>query len=170
MNLISIIVNWYTANADVIDKAADIIGIGSAFLALGAWINTRRISAFQRSEQERLDQKIQIRLLSTQNDGKQMYIDLPGGKMRREELTRGEVLGWIGMLPKKKGEPGSRFHINWLSNNEFLETMNRVQAGNGDMVFVIPCTQDELDQFLVEQKILDQNGNPVEPETAQPAA
>lgn len=167
MNLVSIIVNWYTANADGIDKAADIIGILSAAFALAAWINTRRISAFQRSEQKRLNEKISIRLVNKMENGQQKYIELPG-KMRREELARSEVLGWLGMLPMQV--KGARFSIANLNTKEFLETMNRVQAAKGDMVFVIPCTQDELDQFLVEQKILDQNGNPVEPKAAQPAA
>lgn len=142
MNLVSTIVNWYNANVDLIDKAADIIGIVSAFLALGAWINTRRISAFQKSEQARLDQKIQIRLLNKEDN--KTYIDLPG-KMRREELARSEVLGWLGMLKMKV--PGSRFAIAYLSDEKFLETMNEIQAASGERVFIIPCDQKELDQF-----------------------
>jgi hypothetical protein len=145
---------------------ADIIGIVSAIFAVAAWINTRRISAFQKSEQERLDQKIQIRLLNKEDN--KTYIDLPG-KMRREELARSEVLGWLGMLKMKV--PGSRFGIAYLSDEKFLETMNEIQAASGDKTFVIPCTPAELDQFDASlQKVLDPNSSPIQPEAAQPTS
>jgi len=88
--------------------------------------------------------------------------------MRREELTRGEVLGWIGMLPMK--EKGVRFSIPWLSNDEFLKTMNEIQAASGDALFVIPCSRDDLDQFKVEPKVLNSSNALLQPKTAQPAA
>lgn len=148
-----------------ISTIADVIGIFGAIFAVRAYLNTRRISAFQKSEQERLDQKIQIRLLNKED--KKTYIDLPG-KMRREELARSEVLGWLGMLKMKV--PGSRFSIAYLSDEKFLETMNEIQSTAGDKVFVIPCDPAELDQFDASLlKTLEQDDEPVKPEAEQPA-
>ena len=148
-----------------ISTIADVIGIISFFVAVAAWINTGRIRAFQKSEQERLDQKIQIRLLNKKD--KKTYIDLPG-KMRREELARSEVLGWLGMLKMKV--PGSRFGIAYLSDEKFLETMNEIQSTAGDKVFVIPCDPAELDQFDASLlKTLEQDDEPVKPKAETPA-
>jgi hypothetical protein len=120
---------------------ADVIGIFSALFALLAWFNTRRIRKDSQREQDRLDQKVKLSLETA--DGKQL-ISLPG-TLRRAEVTRAEVLGWIGMLPMKK--KGQRFEIGYLNTAEFLDQLGQVQTGRGDVTLRICCTQEELDQF-----------------------
>lgn len=133
-----------------ISFVADLIGILSAFFALFAWLNTIRIQKFQKKELERLSQKVKIRLTYKIN-GRKSYIELPG-EMRREEVSRAEILGWIGMLPMIKEKERERYKIAYINSPEFFNQMNQIQAGSGDMLFEIPCDKNEIDQFNVVQK------------------
>jgi len=133
--------NWLSITADT-------IGI---VVAAAALINTMKIRSFQEQEQARLDQKIKIRLVHKYEDGSQRYIDIPG-QMRREEMTRSEVLGWIGMLPMSPENVGKRYKIESLSQDKFHNRMNEIQEANGEMIFEIDCTEDELRQFSFEKK------------------
>lgn len=130
---------------DSLGPYADLIGIIATLASLYTAVKVRH---FQKHEKERLDQKIQIRLVNKDDKGVvQSYIDIPG-KMRREDMNRGEVLGWIGMLPMEK--PGDRYTIESLSTKAFLEKMNEIQAAYGDRLFEIDCKPDELIQFKIK--------------------
>ena len=131
---------------DWVSFMADLIGILSAFFALFAWRNTRKIRKETNLELERLNQKVYLRLSS-----KKEYIDLPGG-MRREELTRSEVLGWIGMLPMIEEKERERYKLAYTNTAQFFEQMNNIQSGKGDMTFEIPCDDEELAQFATARK------------------
>jgi len=133
---------------EIFSYIADFIGIFSFFAAVAAWINTRKIQKNQKLELERLNQKIKVRLI---NPDTKNYIDL-NGEMRREEISRAEILGWIGMLPKIQGLERSRFQLEFSNKDEFFTRMNAVRTGSGDMTFEIDCTEYELDQFAVEKK------------------
>jgi hypothetical protein len=144
--------NWLSFSADV-------IGIG---IAIGSLVTAIKVRNFQKYEKERLDQKITIRLVQKDEAGiAQAFINIPG-KMRREEMTRGEVLGWIGMLPMRI--PRARFTIVSLSTKEFLEKMNEIQAAYGDRLFEIDCTEEELMQFRVKEKVPGQVELEIDPE------
>lgn len=123
---------------------ADIIGVLSAVFALLAWFNTIRIRNDQKREQDRLSQKVRLTLKAKNTDD---FIELPG-EMRRAEVTRAEVLGWVGMLPMK--EKGKRFEIAYMNSADFLRQLSEVQTGNGDVIFVLQCTKEELHQFDVK--------------------
>lgn len=125
--------------------AADIIGVLGAFLGVWTWINTRRIRQDERREQERLNERVKLVL---KVKGSDRLVQLPG-EMRRAEVTRAEVLGWVGMLPMK--EKGRRFEIAYMNSAAFLHQLNNVQTGNGDVTFVIDCEKGELDQFALEK-------------------
>jgi hypothetical protein len=131
---------------------ADVIGIASAVFAIAAWINTLRIKNLQKHEIERLNQMIRLRLVNLAGK-KATIIDLKG-EMRREEMSRSEILGWIGMLPMIKAKERERYKIAYTSTEEFFTRMNQIQAGHGDMLFEIPCTEEELNQFDVEKKVV----------------
>lgn len=131
---------------------ADVIGIASAVFAVAAWINTLRIKNLQKNEIERLNQKIRLRLVNKTDKATNM-IELKG-EMRREEMSRSEILGWIGMLPMIKAKERERYKIAYTSKDEFFTRMNEIQAGHGDMLFEVPCTEDELNQFDVEKKVI----------------
>jgi hypothetical protein len=129
---------------------ADLIGVISAIAAVAAWVNTKRIQEQQKQEIERLNQRIKIRLIDR---GSGNFIELPG-EMRREELSRAEILGWIGMLPMVERIPRERFKLNFLNKPEFFTRMNDVKAGSGNMIFEIDCNEDDLNQFDVDKKVL----------------
>jgi len=129
---------------------ADLIGIVSAIAAVAAWINTKRIQLNQRQELERLNQKVKIRLIDETTGN---FIALPG-EMRRDELSRAEILGWIGMLPMIEGKERERYKLRFTNDEEFFIRMNDIIAGSGDMIFDIPCSESDLAQFAVEKKNL----------------
>jgi hypothetical protein len=66
-------------------------------------------------------------------------------ELRRAELTRAEILGRIGMIPMK--EKGKRFSLEYLNTSKFLRRINEIIEGHGDSDLVIPCTEEELNQF-----------------------
>lgn len=145
--------------ANWLSPVADLIGI---LIAIGSLVTAIKVRNFQKHEKERLDQKITIRLVHKDESGNvQSFLDIPG-KMRREEMTRGEVLGWIGMLPMRS--KGARFTIASLSTKEFLEKMNEIQAAYGDRLFEIDCTEEELMQFRVKDKLPGQVELEIDPE------
>jgi hypothetical protein len=109
--------------------------------ALLAWFNTIRIRRDQRREQQRLDEKVRLRL---SNREETRLIDLPGA-MRRAEVTRAEVLGWIGMLPMKV--KGKRYEIAYINEADFLDQLSQVQTGRGETLLRIYCSSQELAQF-----------------------
>ena len=127
--------------ADVIGVLGAILGTISAYLA---WRNTIRIRNHQKSEQDRLSQKVKL-VLKAKDTGD--FIELPG-EMRRAEMTRAEVLGWVGMLPMK--EKPNRFQIAYTNSADFLSQLSEVQTGDGKVTFVIQCTEGELNQFDVQ--------------------
>lgn len=128
-----------------LSSVADYVGIIAALIGVGTWINTRRIREDERREQDRLNEKVKLVLKS--KDGSKV-IELPG-EMRRDEVTRAEVLGWVGMLQMVEEKKGKRFDIAYTNSAEFLTQLSDVQTGNGDVTFEIECTPDELRQFAV---------------------
>jgi len=133
----------------VFGLAADIIGVAGAVIAL-------KVSNFQKREKERLSQKIKIRLVcKDEGERFQSFIDIPG-KMLREDLSRSEVLGWIGMLPMIETKKRERYTIKSLSSQEFHTRMNEIKVGKGDMTFEIICEKDELEQFDVVPQVSEQ--------------
>jgi hypothetical protein len=79
-------------------------------------------------------------------------------QLRREDVSRAEVLGRIGMVPLAAGVPG-RFRIrslgtvSWLGSSSFLQNIQKVQDGNSDTLR-ITVEEEEIDQFdLVASEI-----------------
>lgn len=119
---------------------ADLIGILGAVFALLAWLQSRRTQIEIERERERQNQKVQVSLVC----GSEKVL-LPS-EIRRAELTRSEILGRIGMLPKK--DSTGRFAIGYLNTPDFFRKMNRIRdGGESDNVLEISCTAAELDQF-----------------------
>jgi hypothetical protein len=127
--------NW----SGVVGFIADIIGILGALFALLAWIQTKRLRKYL--EKERLRQNEKVKLVLKHND---RTIDLPV-ELRREEVTRAEVLGRLGMIPVK--DKGKRFSIDYLNTREFWNQINQVVKGEGNSVLTIECDKDEFEQF-----------------------
>jgi len=125
----------------ILGVIADAIGIAGAVFAGLAWLWARRNSQREKKEKERLNQRIPVILKSTESS---RSVELPV-HFRRNELTRMELMGRLGMLPLKTGEWG--FNLGYLSQPDFLEEINRISESDQEEPFVIPCTDTEIDQF-----------------------
>ena len=74
--------------------------------------------------------------------------------MRRGDLTRAELLGYIGMIPTP-GDEKVFVKLPWLSQPAFFEDLEKVKNGKDDHI-VIRCTQREFDQFDLKPPLLGQ--------------
>ncbi len=125
---------------------ADIIGILGGVFAFLAWIQASRLR--RDAEQERQRQNARIKVILSYGAKKyELPVDI-----RRAELTRSELLGRLGMIPIKKDEEGNeqkRFLISHLNSKEFFERLNELIIGDRSDVLIIPCKQEEFDQFEI---------------------
>lgn len=120
---------------------ADVLGIAGALFALLAWIQARGTRRDAAKERTRQQERIDLALLLTSAQ-EQWLLPLA---LSRQELTRAEVLGRLGMLPMK--EAGRRFSLTYLAKEAFLVQLRAAQAGDGPATIVIPCSRQEFDQF-----------------------
>ena len=123
---------------------ADVIGILGGVFAFFAWRQATRLRKDAESERERQNARIKVIL----SHGGQTY-ELPVA-LRRAELTRSELLGRLGMIPVKKDKEGKeqkRFSISHINSKEFFERLNELILGSGNDVLIIPCKQEEFEQF-----------------------
>lgn len=131
----------------IIGHSADIIGVLGAIFAALAWINTRKIRNEARKETDRQNQKINV-ILRNYDTGKTITLPV---KTSRAEFSRAELLGRIGMIPmKEQKERKERFAITYLNSKEFYQHLDRVRTGSEEHDFVIPCTENEINQFDVK--------------------
>jgi len=125
-----------------ISNIADVIGILGALLAAIFSIKT---NVELRREKQRLSGRIKILL----KHGDQVY-PLPVD-LTREELSRAEVLGRLGMIPindeKRLVEKQPRFLLNHLNSEAFLTQLAKIRADHGDTTLEIPCSKAEFEQF-----------------------
>ncbi len=122
---------------------ADALSIIGAIFAGFAWLQAKRNNWQNQKEQKRLNAPIKILL---QERGGSRRIELPG-PLRRHELTRSELLGYIGMIPRK--DSSRFFTINYTSSAAFFETMDHIQMSDDTNPFIIYCTPQEMEQFDV---------------------
>lgn len=125
----------------ILALTADTIGIVGAVFAALAWLWAKRNNQRENKEKERLNQRIPVVLKSTESN---RSLELPV-HFRREELTREELMGRIGMLPLKDG--GWGFSLDYLRKPNFLEEINRISVSDIEETFIIYCTDNEIDQF-----------------------
>jgi hypothetical protein len=126
---------------DRLSFAANILGILGAVFSLFAWLQALQIKRKIDQEERRQNRIVRVIL----RNGKQRK-ELPV-PIRRAELTRSEVLGYIGMIPRKGDDKFKRFSLGYISEPEFFRRLNEIATSNGDSVLEISCTPEELDQF-----------------------
>ncbi len=123
---------------------ADVLSvIGTVFAGFGWWqatVNGRQMSR----EKERMSSPIEVFLQEKKTTRK---IALPV-LLRRYELTRSELLGCIGMIPRK--DSSKFFVLKYLSSPSFFKELNRIQAADQEEQLIIYCTPEEIAQFDVE--------------------
>ena len=125
--------------------AADVIGVAGAVFALIGWLTTMQLKKQLAEEENRKNKKIKIML----KYGKKTFT-LPA-TIRRAELTRAEVLGRLGMIPRRQTKPKTekqeRFGIEYLNNEKFFEQMDELLKGKQNATLHIDCTKEEFNQF-----------------------
>jgi hypothetical protein len=128
---------------DWLGYVADVIGILSALFALLAWLSSRRLRKEIEQEKARQNKRIRV-VLRYGSESLELPVEL-----RRKEFTRAEVLGRLGMIPMK--DKGKRFSLNYLGDQEFLKQLNKIREGEGDSILIIPCNQEEFEQFAIQE-------------------
>ena len=114
---------------DKMSLVANIITFLSFLFSILAWYKARQ------------NKKIRVILRNGEKT-----IELPI-EIRREELTRSEILGRIGMIPMN--EKGKRFTIEYLNAPEFFQQINTLKDNYGEGILEIRCSPNELKQFKV---------------------
>jgi hypothetical protein len=128
---------------------ADLIGVVGGIYAFLAWYRVKSLQKDLAEDRKSKNNQIEVKLRLI--DGK-AEIQLPV-ELRREELTRAELLGRIGMMPMK--EKGKRFSIEYLSEREFLRKLYQLAISNKVSELIIPCSKEELEQFDITPIFFD---------------
>ena len=131
---------------EIVGSIADIIGIIGSIAAVFAWFNSSKTNKMLEIERKRQNQKIKIILENKQDS---QILQLPV-QLRREEISRAEVLGRIGMIPIKKSlldKGQKRFSIRYLYNPEFLKQIDEIKENGRKTELRIECDKDEFNQF-----------------------
>ncbi len=126
---------------DKMSLVANIITFLSFLFSILAWYKARQVHGFLEAEKTRHNKKIRVILRNGEKT-----IELPI-EIRREELTRSEILGRIGMIPMN--EKGKRFTIEYLNAPEFFQQINTLKDNYGEGILEIRCSPNELKQFKV---------------------
>ena len=124
---------------------ADVLSVIGSVFAFFAWTQAKINSKQMTKEKERMNSRIKIIL--TENVSKRQIL-LPV-HLRRLELTRAELLGRIGMIPRKN--KSEFFVLSYLNSSSFFQELNRIQTSNQEENLVIPCSSEEIEQFDVPQ-------------------
>ena len=118
-----------------------IFGIVGTIFALLAWQKSKQVETFLEKEKERLNEKIKMILKQGNNE----YI-LPD--LRRQDVTRSEIQGRLGVIPMKV--KGKRYAIEFTNSSEFYRQIDLVSEGSnesGHSSLIIDCTDEEFAQF-----------------------
>jgi hypothetical protein len=85
-------------------------------------------------------QDIEVFLLNTDTD----ELFLLEFALKRGELSRGEIVGRIGMAMK---DTTARYNIEYLKKINFLEQVNQILEDDKRQQLIIDCSAEELNQF-----------------------
>ena len=100
----------------------------------------------QKTEEKRRNDLIDICMEESQGSRK---ITLPG-KIRRTQLTRQEIMGRLGAIPKKpskeKTTQHDRFQIEYTNTRDFLDQIDHCYVSD-EKQLCIKCKSEEIDQF-----------------------
>jgi hypothetical protein len=64
--------------------------------------------------------------------------------LKRGELSRGEIVGRIGMVLK---DTTTRYNIEYMKKVDFLEQINQILADDQRQKLIIDCSTEEMSQF-----------------------
>ncbi len=130
--------NWQ----GVVGTVAGVIG---AIVSIFVLFKSRKIESFLEKEKARLNEK--IRMILKQGDNEYILPDL-----RRQDVTRSEIQGRLGVIPMKV--KGKRYSIEFTNSSEFYRQIDLVSEGSnesGHSSLTITCTNEEFAQFNFAQ-------------------
>ncbi len=122
---------------------ADVLSVVGSVFAFFAWLQAKINSRQMTKEKDRMNCQVRVILKLAES---QRQIVLPV-HLRRHELTRAELLGRIGMIPRKN--KSEFFILSYLNSSSFFDELNRIQTSDKEENLVIPCSLVELEQFDV---------------------
>jgi hypothetical protein len=76
--------------------------------------------------------------------------------LKRGELSRGEIVGRIGMVMK---DTTARYNVEYLKKIDFLQQVNQILEDNKRQELIIHCSTKEVSQFKPLQTIGQYNSN-----------
>lgn len=129
---------------DIVNWISTLISLGGLVFAYRAYRKTQIIEAQNDTMRKRQDGRISIYLFD--NMTKKKY-RLPSD-LRRSDLTRAELFGRIGAIPRK--EPSDNYRIDHLLSRIFYDDLIKAQTNEGAYEIIIPCDDSEILQFDLE--------------------
>ncbi len=126
-----------TESIAILDQITIVISAFSMVFSFLVWLKLRKQKAFD-------SQRIQIRVVVPGSD---KYIAL-WSKPERKHLTRAEVLGLIGLIPRNSKE---NYKLAYLNARAFFQQLAEVQDNADNSLLLIECTEAELQQFNLDK-------------------
>ncbi len=126
-----------TESIAILDQITIVLSAFSMGFSFLVWLKLRKQKAFD-------NQRIQIRIVVPDTD---KYIAL-WSKPERKHLTRAEVLGLIGLIPRSSEQ---KYKIAFLNTQSFFQHLAKVQDNKDINLLSIECTEQELQQFNLDE-------------------
>jgi hypothetical protein len=126
-----------TESIAILDQVTIVLSAISMAFSFLVWLKLRKQKAFD-------SQRINIRVVVPGTD---KYIAL-WSKPERKHLTRAEVLGLIGLIPRHSKE---NYKIAYLNTLDFFQHLADVQDDGDNNLLSIECTEQELLQFNLDK-------------------
>ena len=131
----------------------DIISIAGIPITLYQIIKTRSEAKKERLKREKEELRKNDLIEIILEDETNRKIILPT-KIRRSFLTRQEVMGRIGAIPKipteSKSTKQGRFNIEYTNTRDFIDKIDELYALDGKQL-VVKCKGDEIQQFDIQR-------------------
>ena len=127
-----------------------ILGFIGTYFSWNAWRESQKANEFLEREKTRSNETIKFIL----SDGSREYEILPS--LRRREVTRSEVQGRLGTIPRKD-KKSPVYNIKYTSKNQYYEQIDQIMNGSnevGQTSLVIECEKDEFDQFVFAPDVI----------------
>ncbi len=133
-----------------IANIAAVIGIPMTFYQV---YKNRKEANIERQKREKEELRKNDLIEVILEDNMHRKIKLPK-KIRRSFLTRQEIMGRIGAIPRipteSKSTKQGRFQIEYTNTREFIDNIDQLYTSDGKQL-VIKCQENEIQQFDTER-------------------
>ena len=126
----------------------NLLGVVLSVISLGLtfWAVRNTINIQKELEIERDNNNSEIKIvINDKNSGEHTILPFT---LRRGDLTRSELFGYLRLIPKKV--TSSEFKIAYLSTPEFFSTLQEVKSSRLTQERIINCEPEEYKQFDFE--------------------